>query len=76
MSDHRNLTREKLAHLIGETEQTLSELKQEMERRDEAAQHRELDRLEEHLDHAENGLRTVRDFFRLLTAELRKSGQS
>lgn len=73
MTEPRTLSREKLEQMIGETETSLTDLKAELTRRDQAAQHREIDHLEEHMNSAETGLRSVRDFFRLLTAELRKS---
>ncbi|MEO1687185.1 MAG: hypothetical protein AAFU61_04695 [Pseudomonadota bacterium] len=72
MTDPRIISRDKLQSLIDETESSLAELKEEMERREDADQHREIDRLEEHLASAENGLRSVRDFFRMLVEDFRK----
>ncbi len=71
MTEIHKLTREKLAHLVAETEETLSQLKVEMERRVEETQHHEIDKLEQHLNSAESGLRSVRDFFRMLADEFR-----
>lgn len=73
MDDTRSLSSAKLSSLIVETEAALTELKQEMARRDEAAQHAEIDRLEEHMANCENGLCSVRDFFRFLITEMRKT---
>lgn len=76
MNDLSYVPQEKLRRLIAETEDTLAELKSEMDRRDEAAQHREIDRLDEHMKNAELSLATIRDFFRYLVGEVRGRDQS
>ncbi len=69
MTETRLLSKAKLSDLIDETESTLADLKAEMSRREQAAQHEEIDHLEEHIASVESGLRTIRDFFRLLVAD-------
>lgn len=71
MNQLKHIPEEKLRRLIDETETTLGELRSEIDRRDEAAQHREIDRLEEHMKNAELSLETIRDFFRHLVEEMR-----
>lgn len=71
MNQLKHIPEEKLRRLIDETETTLGELRSEIDRRDEAAQHREIDKLEEHMKNAELSLETIRDFFRHLVEEMR-----
>ena len=70
MSDIKIMPKDKL----GDTEETLAELKAEMERRDEADQTREIDNLEEHMKNAELSLQTIRDFFRHLVEDMKSRG--
>lgn len=72
MTDVSIMPEAKLRALIAETEETLSELKSELENREEAKQSQEIDNLDEHFRNAELSLQTIKDFFRYL-AELRKS---
>ncbi len=71
MSDYSTLPAEKLKRLMEETEQSLIELRQEMDRRAEAAQGKEIDRLDEHMRSAELSLTVIKDFFRYLSNEAR-----
>lgn len=71
MNNLTHVPSEKLRNLIAETESTLTELKAEMDRRDEAAQFREVDRLSEHMEAAVVSLQTVRDFYRKVIEELK-----
>ncbi|MFV0474988.1 MAG: hypothetical protein ACK5MQ_12415 [Pikeienuella sp.] len=71
MSDLTYVPREKLVGLINETENTLAELKSELDRREEAGQLREIDRLDEHMESAVISLETIRDFCRTVIEELR-----
>lgn len=72
MTDARSLSQDKLTGLIAETEDTLQALKAELGNRERDAQHAEIEKLEEHLEEVETGLRSVRDFFRLLLGEIRE----
>lgn len=74
MSDLKIMSKDKLNALIGETEDTLAELKAEMDRRDEADQQREIENLDEHLRNAELSLRTIKDFFRFLVDDMKNKG--
>ncbi|GGE16674.1 hypothetical protein GCM10011360_01810 [Primorskyibacter flagellatus] len=74
MSDIKIMPKDKLRALIGDTEETLAELKAEMERRDEADQAREIENLEEHMKNAELSLQTIRDFFRHLVEDMKSRG--
>lgn len=60
------LTNERLHKLINETQETLNELKDEVERRVEDDQHDDIDNLEEHMEHAELSLKTIRAFLSVL----------
>ncbi|MGI3168957.1 hypothetical protein ACRARG_07380 [Pseudooceanicola sp. C21-150M6] len=71
MSDFKVMPKDKLKALIGETEVTLAQLKDEMERRDEADQEREIANLDEHMKNAELSLQTIRDFFRVLVEDFK-----
>ncbi len=65
------ITTANLRSLIEETEESLGELKDEFERRQETEQHREIDNLETHLKNAELSLKTIRDFIAYLLEDLR-----
>lgn len=60
-----------LSRLVEDTETTLTSLKAELKRREEAAQHREIDRLDEHLEVAQLSLAKVKAFFELMLKEVR-----
>lgn len=60
------LTNERLHKLINETQETLNELKDEVERRIEDDQHDDISNLEEHMEHAELSLKTIRAFLSVL----------
>lgn len=68
----KTLTSDRLQTLAEETESTLSELRAELERRDEISQHHEVDNLERHMSAAEANLRSIRDFIAYL-AESKKA---
>ncbi len=70
--DLRNLTNANLQALIDQTESTLLEMKDELERRNELSQHHEIANLDNHMKSAELSLKTIRDFIAYL-AEDRKS---
>ena len=72
MANLTAISTENLRNLIGSTEETLAELKDELDRREEEAQHDEIEDLEKHMENAELSLQTIRDFFALLIADLRK----
>lgn len=61
-----------LRTLVADTEETLNEIKEEIERRENAAQEREIEHLDVHMKNAELSLETIRNFFRFLREELRK----
>lgn len=66
MTDYHAFSNERLSRLIDETQETLAELKEEVERRREAAQDREIENLDQHMEEAELSLSALRDFVRLL----------
>lgn len=69
----KSISRESLDKLVDQTEITLSELKSELARRDEAAQEREVANLDEHMKNAELSLKTIRDFLSYLKEEFSRS---
>lgn len=66
------MSTENLKKLVGETEETLAEIKEEITRREQAQQHREIDNIDVHMRNAELSLETIRNFFRFLRDEMRK----
>lgn len=68
----KSLPMEALRKLVTETEETLADIKEEIERRKDAAQHREIEHLDTHMKNAELSLTTIRNFFQYLREELRK----
>ncbi|QHQ33839.1 hypothetical protein [Algicella marina] len=66
------MSTDKLRKLVQETEETLGDIKQEIERRENAAQAREIEHLDVHMKNAELSLETIRNFFRYLREEMRK----
>ncbi|MEL6998377.1 MAG: hypothetical protein AAFP68_08945 [Pseudomonadota bacterium] len=69
--DLKDVRTENLRKLVDETEATLAELHTELDRREEAEQHREIDRLDQHMKSAELSLTSIRDFFDEILNELR-----
>ena len=66
------ITTGNLRALIEDTEDTLGELKAELERREENDQHGEIDDLDNHFKNAELSLKTIKDFFAYLMEDMRK----
>lgn len=67
----QTLTTERLRKLISESEQTLTELKAELEVREQLSQSQEVANLEHHMQSAELSLKTIRDFLTFLSQDLR-----
>ena len=63
---------EHLQEMIRDTEETLTELKTEIERRQQLAQETEIEHLEEHLKRAVVSLGTIKEFLTLLLDEYRE----
>jgi DNA segregation ATPase FtsK/SpoIIIE-like protein len=66
------LTNERLTKLIDETQLTLSELKDEMERRKQLQKEHEISDLDEHMKNTEISLATIRNFIHYLMEESKK----
>ena len=64
------LTTDRLRKLISESEQTLYELKTELELREQRSQSQEVANLEHHMQSAELSLKTIRDFLTFLSQDL------
>lgn len=73
MNELKTLTNENLRVLISQTEETLTELRTELEQRDTVAQEREILNLDQHMKNAEVNLRSIQDFLRYLLEEARSS---
>jgi hypothetical protein len=71
MTDFHILTTERLRKLVAETEATLAELKDELERRETLNQTQEIAHLENHMKSAELSLTTIRDFISFLVNDMR-----
>lgn len=71
MTDLEDYSLERLRKMIAETEETLAELKTELERRQLEAQEHEIEHLEEHMKKAALSLDTIREFLKLLLDEYR-----
>ena len=69
--DLKTTSTDSLSKLVDETEATLTSLKAELKRRELAAQHREIDRLDEHMESAQLSLAKIKAFFELMLDELR-----
>ena len=67
----QTLTTERLRKLVIESEQTLAELKTELEVREQVSQSHEVANLEHHMQSAELSLKTIRDFLAFLSQDLR-----
>jgi len=72
MTNFQTLTTDRLRNLIHESEDTLSELKTELERREQVGQSHEIANLEHHMQSAELSLRTIRNFISFLKNDLNK----
>jgi len=70
MQKIKSMTEESLRKLVDETEATLASLKAELERRDEAAQEREIANLDNHMKSAELSLKSIRDFLAYIKEEI------
>ncbi len=73
MSNLKILTRKDLTNLIAETEETLGELKAELERREESAQEREIANLDNHFKSAELSLKSIREFLAFLLDDVKRN---
>ena len=62
MSNLQVLTNERLGKLISETQETLEQLKSEVERREQVVQEHEVMDLDNHFKSAELSLATIRNF--------------
>lgn len=71
MANLKTLTNASLHALIDETESTLRDLRAELERREEAAQDREIANLDNHMKSAELSLKTIREFIAYLVEDLK-----
>ena len=67
----KTITNDSLKALINQTELTLSELKQELERREEQDQHNQIANLEGHMKSAELSLKSIRDFIAYLLDDVK-----
>ena len=65
------LTNDRLHALISETEDTLIELKTELERREQVQQEHAVAHLENHMKSAELSLKTIRDFLSFLAQDIK-----
>ena len=65
-----NATR--LRELIDETEETLKALQTELDKREQAEQNREIERLDVHFKNAEFSLQTIKDYVALVIEDLKK----
>ena len=70
-TDLRVLTTDNLRELVAQTRTTLSELEEELERRDELRQHHEIANLDTHMRSAELSLTTIRNFIAYLAEDLK-----
>ena len=70
-NNFQTLTTDRLRKLISESEQTLTKLKAELEEREKISQNQEIANLEHHMQSAELSLKTIRDFLKFLSQELR-----
>lgn len=70
-SNFQTLTTERLRKLVVESEQTLVDLKAELDVREQISQSQEVANLEHHMQSAELSLKTIRDFLAFLSHDLR-----
>ncbi|MCB1756912.1 MAG: hypothetical protein KDJ38_15420 [Gammaproteobacteria bacterium] len=71
MENLKQLPNEKLRVLIQETESTLTDLKAEMERREEGEQESAINNLDDYMKNAELSLQSIRDFLAILLEDFR-----
>lgn len=71
MTEYATMTKANLQRLVAETEETLVEIKAEIERRENEAQEEELQHLDVHFKNAELSLQTIRNFFAYLRDEMK-----
>jgi len=76
MDNIKVMTSERLNKLVADTQETLIELKNEVERREEAQQGREIDGLDAHMDSAELSLAKIKDFVAMLLNERKNDTDS
>ncbi|MDA7747253.1 hypothetical protein N8878_07990, partial [Psychromonas sp.] len=62
MTNLKVLTSERLNQLISQTQIALNELKEEVERREQAKQEHQIENLESHMKSAELSLTSIRNF--------------
>lgn len=72
MTELTTMSMDGLKQLVADTEDTLAEIKEEIERRENKVQAREIDNLDVHFKNAELNLQTIRNFFAYLRDEMRK----
>jgi len=72
MNNIKVMTNERLNKLITDTQHTLDELRDEVSRREEAQQNREIDGLDVHMETAELSLAKIREFVAMLLSERKK----
>lgn len=70
MNNFKTLSTKRLRALVTETESTLTELKSELDRREEIQQEHEVENLEQHMKNAELSLKGIRDFLAFLYEEM------
>ena len=75
MSEHNpdleDLPINKLQALVKETEETLADLKAELEERKHEAQHMAIEHLDDHMENAHLSLNSIKDFFSYLVNHFR-----
>nr|WP_325252846.1 hypothetical protein [Amylibacter sp.] len=71
MKNIKLISTENLSKLVAETEATLEELKDEVERRVESQQHDDVSHLEHHFKSAELSLQSIKDFMTYLLEDIR-----
>ena len=69
MDNIENLSRKKLKKLIKDTQETLHELTDELERRELANQNKEIDNLDNHIESVELNLSRIKELFTTLLKE-------
>ena len=69
MDDIESLSRKKLKKLIKDTQETLHELTDELERRELANQNKEIDNLDNHIESVELNLSRIKELFTTLLKE-------
>lgn len=62
-----------IERLINETEETMQALMAELKKRQESAQHKNIDCLDEHLENADTSFKALRNFIAMALKEIRGS---